>query len=804
MSVDDAVSVTRRSVIRLTGAALTLPAAAPLSASLLENRRMSFTPNFVDLVRNYTTTTGTADFKLGAAVNGYTPFTAALQVGASFYYAALGVDKPAEREVGRGTLLANGIVKREPISGTKTNFTSGTKTLSLVAAAEWFNAIQAGSGAAAAPVTPAVAASRAALAGVGSQQLPALLTESGREGLFVFDAANCSVEVAADPQQAIYIAAAGDPTGASGAWVRRFDGAKSARWFGAKGDGTTDDHAALQAWLDAGGELHLPAGEYISSATLILRKHAIVEGAGYGFDARQSGYARCPGSRIVFGAAVSGLEIQNQGTMNDIATAIAAVANGSWAVQEGGSHSRIVNIALIGAGTGAAATGLTARTVVQLHNVHVLRFQGKAFDIVATSDTPDGNEYGNANQCLLVNCHAKENGSHGFHLRGRDVNACTIIGCNAQLNGGWGFLDESLLGNNYIQPHIATNTLGAIKATGAVAGNKFDRPYIEVGTGSNCQIGGNNTVIGSDLTLANSSPDAQPTMIAPGMSTFQQLRVQWPFAPETLGSDQGRVFNYYGLTLQGRGSACDVSLVDRNGAIAAYVPAGGGGLSINNYLSLSKAGLATFDLSDQSTGSGAQIQLFAGGTRQVQIYGGGGVGYISADTLKIRDSAGATDTRVTIGAAGLNMATGKVIQVDGTTVIDAARNVTAASLSSAGAIASSGGGIGYAAGAGGSVTQATSKSTAVTLNKLSGRITTTSASLAAAGVVSFTVNNSLVAATDTVILNLQSGNATAGAYRYWVEGVSAGAFKVVIENRSAGALAEALVFSFALLKAVTA
>jgi len=80
----------------------------------------------------------------------------------------------------------------------------------------------------------------------------------------------------------------------------------------------------------------------------------------------------------------------------------------------------------------------------------------------------------------------------------------------------------------------------------------------------------------------------------------------------------------------------------------------------------------------------------------------------------------------------------------------------------------------------------------------------TNASLAAAAVVSFVVTNSAVAPTDTINLNLASGNATAGSYRYWVEGIAAGSFKIVVENRSGGALAEALVFNFGILKAVNA
>ena len=85
-----------------------------------------------------------------------------------------------------------------------------------------------------------------------------------------------------------------------------------------------------------------------------------------------------------------------------------------------------------------------------------------------------------------------------------------------------------------------------------------------------------------------------------------------------------------------------------------------------------------------------------------------------------------------------------------------------------------------------------------------GQIVTHNAALAAAALVSFTVSNSEVAATDTINLNLQSGNATAGAYRYWIDKVSGGSFVVALENRSGGSLSEALTFNFAVVKAVAA
>lgn len=102
-----------------------------------------FQPKFVDLVRNTTTTQGTDDFALGSAVSGFSGFSDGCAVGDRFYYAAVGLDNPAEREVGRGTLLDGGVIAREPVSGTKTEFTSGTKSISLVAASEWFSEVSA-------------------------------------------------------------------------------------------------------------------------------------------------------------------------------------------------------------------------------------------------------------------------------------------------------------------------------------------------------------------------------------------------------------------------------------------------------------------------------------------------------------------------------------------------------------------------------------------------------------------------------------------------------------------------------------
>jgi hypothetical protein len=107
--------------------------------------------------------------------------------------------------------------------------------------------------------------------------------------------------------------------------------------------------------------------------------------------------------------------------------------------------------------------------------------------------------------------------------------------------------------------------------------------------------------------------------------------------------------------------------------------------------------------------------------------------------------------------------------------------------------------LGYTTDGQGAVTQATSKSTAVTLNKSMGQITTSAASLAATTNVTFTLNNSLLSAKDVVVLNVNGG--TTGAYNVYTSVLGAGSASITLRNITGGALAEALVLNFAIIHA---
>lgn len=109
--------------------------------------------------------------------------------------------------------------------------------------------------------------------------------------------------------------------------------------------------------------------------------------------------------------------------------------------------------------------------------------------------------------------------------------------------------------------------------------------------------------------------------------------------------------------------------------------------------------------------------------------------------------------------------------------------------------------IGYATGAGGTVTQATNKGTGVTLSNACGHITMNAAALAANTAVSFTLTNTLIASTDRLHVNHQAAG-TFGAYMVDAR-CAAGSATIVVRNLTAGSLSEAIVIGFDLCKAVT-
>lgn len=108
-------------------------------------------------------------------------------------------------------------------------------------------------------------------------------------------------------------------------------------------------------------------------------------------------------------------------------------------------------------------------------------------------------------------------------------------------------------------------------------------------------------------------------------------------------------------------------------------------------------------------------------------------------------------------------------------------------------------GLGYGTGAGGTVTQATSKTTDVTLSKPCGKITMHNAALGGGASVSFTLNNGIITANDVVVVSVDSFvNYTAQCQR-----VATGGCTIRVTNFSGGSLSDAVTLNFAVIKGAT-
>ncbi len=138
---------------------------------------------------------------------------------------------------------------------------------------------------------------------------------------------------------------------------------------------------------------------------------------------------------------------------------------------------------------------------------------------------------------------------------------------------------------------------------------------------------------------------------------------------------------------------------------------------------------------------------------------------------------------------------GRITSLDGATI----GATTPAAVTGTNVLATST--LGYTTGSGGTVTQGTSKSTTVVLNKATGQITLHGAALTANTNVAFALTNSTIAANDILVFNHVSGG-TIGAYNFNAV-ASSGTATVTIRNITGGSLTETPVISFAVIKAVT-
>ena len=109
--------------------------------------------------------------------------------------------------------------------------------------------------------------------------------------------------------------------------------------------------------------------------------------------------------------------------------------------------------------------------------------------------------------------------------------------------------------------------------------------------------------------------------------------------------------------------------------------------------------------------------------------------------------------------------------------------------------------LGYCSCAFGEVTQLTSKSTGVTLDTPSGRITMNNASLGNNTTVVFRMTNITIKTNDVLVLNISGGVAGVGDYLAYVGDIGLGYADIALAYRKGGggSLSEAVKITFALI-----
>lgn len=276
------------------------------------------------------------------------------------------------------------------------------------------------------------------------------------------------------------------PTVGGGRWLLNWAGPLSVRWFGAKGDGITDDTTAIQSTLTLGPDVYLPAGTYKVTASLSL-----ITGEKF--------YGDGPGSILLAGAD----------SINVIsATSVANITVSDLSVNGGGQTSDIY--------TGAKnVIGILFNAVnfFSISNVSVT----KCGVVNQAAPTTDGN-YGGfgilveaaAGACghgIIRNCNVSliAGGGNfrgdGINVEGQNANPAilttdiTVIACNVTTTGRHGLVVGGGSGGSSVAENIRYISCAVTKT--ALAG-------LDIETGNHTTALANHFyVCGNDQTYFN-------------------------------------------------------------------------------------------------------------------------------------------------------------------------------------------------------------------------------------------------------------------------------------------------------------
>jgi parallel beta-helix repeat protein len=247
----------------------------------------------------------------------------------------------------------------------------------------------------------------------------------------------------------------------AGIWTRAIESEvnANAKWFGAKGDGQTDDLGAILAARDAlnaagGGVLFFPRGTFIVSNTIELGASTAVLGSGASSILQAKPDIAC----------FNMLLVQNS---DDVRVRDLVLDGNSAKTSDPDSDNENIGCGFLGLPVGEGQTGLSIRNViVRNHHRSGIRITGPH-----NSDNPYEL---NANEVEVIGCEIRDCGSRGISLArttqariaGNVITCCTQAGIQLTLSRG------AIIDGNVIQKTSQRELTHA--GHGIAAANSFD------------------------------------------------------------------------------------------------------------------------------------------------------------------------------------------------------------------------------------------------------------------------------------------------------------------------------------------
>lgn len=282
---------------------------------------------------------------------------------------------------------------------------------------------------------------------------------------------------------------------ATGRWKRIFDGNVNVRWFGAKGDGATNDSVALQAAISSAEDVFFPAGTYLATALTQATSFQRFYAGGHVNISKNANGAllTCSGSYVEFnglqfiGTGFTGDNLVITGSHPRLINCSSYGAAGR-ALKATGSHVQVIGTCGVYATTDATATGYdieigvsgTATLYHELYGVYSSQATGGILLIDTGAHSIVGGQFGK----LTVQAGTTPPGSNGGKTVGARILGDVSVGLSNSVFSGCQFSTQTITFEAGTSQHLLDSSNNTGTTTIVNNGNSNSVFVKSIGTGS--------------------------------------------------------------------------------------------------------------------------------------------------------------------------------------------------------------------------------------------------------------------------------------------------------------------------------